>query len=354
MKKLLTSSFFFFIIALLLTFAFKKNTTPVFAATASHIVISEVQIAGGVSTDEFVELYNPTNSNVDLTNWRLAKKTASGTESDLVTDFPAKTINAHGYLLLAHTDYDGAVIEDITYSTSSVAVNNTVLLYNSSDTVVDKLGFGSATDVETTSKAEPSTNDSVERKASATSDGTTLAVGGTEENAGNGEDTDNNSVDFVNRTEPLPQNIASALEPGNGLTPTPTVSLSPTLTPTGSVSATPSLTGTLTPTISPTSLPSVTLTPTTTVSVTPTLTVTSTSTPTVTMTPSPTQTVSVTPTKTPTPSMTVTPTPPTTSGGLVFGTFIFPNKTIVCKVDFKVRVKRFLIMYVPVFTCSEV
>ena len=47
------------------------RATNVFSATASHVVISEIQIAGGNSNDEFVELYNPTNASVNLTGWRL-------------------------------------------------------------------------------------------------------------------------------------------------------------------------------------------------------------------------------------------------------------------------------------------
>jgi hypothetical protein len=250
------------------------------AATATHIVISEVQLGvSGSPTNEFIELYNPTNSNIDVTGWRISKKPASGTpEADLVTDFPARTINAHGYLLLTHTDYTGAIGGDILYSTNSVSNGNTITLYDSSDVVVDKLGLGSATDRENTAKTDPSTGDSVERKATSTSTGTTLAVGGTEEFAGNGEDTDNNSLDFVNRGTPQPQNSISALEPtvvGTG-TPTPTPTGTATLTPTGSISPT------VTATLTPTSSPSVT------VSVTSTVTPTATTTPSLTNTPTPT------------------------------------------------------------------
>lgn len=355
MKKLLSPSVFFLVLTLLLT-AFISRSSFVYAATASHLVISEVQIGGGVSTDEFVELYNPTNSNVDVTGWRLTKKTATGTESDLVLDFPAKTINAHGYLLLAHTDYDGTPVEDITYSDNSVATNNSVLLYNASDVVVDKVGFGTATDVEGTGKTNPATNDSAERKASGTSDATTLAVGGTEETAGNGEDTDNNANDFVNRAEPQPQNISSSAEPVTEGTPTvtPTGSTTPTVTqtvtPTGSITSTPTGSPTATVSVSPTATVSVTNTPTPTV----TATGTPTQTPTATVSPTASVTVTATPSATKTPTPTLTPSPTGTPRGVVFGTFIFPNKTIVCRADFKVRTSRLFIMYIPVFTCSQV
>lgn len=370
-RKLPFLSITFLAIALLLTLSLPRKALPAYAATASHIVISEVQVGATVSTDEFVELYNPTNSNVDVTGWRLSKKTAGGTESDLVTDFPAKTINAHGFLLIAHTDYDDTPAEDITYSTAfSIANDNTVLLYNASDTVVDRVGLGTAGEFEGAAKTNPSSGDSVERKASSTSDATSLGVGGTEETAGNGEDTDNNSSDFVNRGTPQPQNTASALEP-TGIT--------PTLTPTGGPSGTntPTPTGTVSPTGSPSVTPTVTNAPTHTPTLTPTVThtVTPTQTPTTTVSPtnSPTLTPSQTPTNTPTPTVSSTGTPtPTTqatvtntpthtptptitpSGGVTLGTFIFPHKTIVCKVDVRVRMTRRFTLFIPVFTCSEV
>src|SRR5258706_9902560 len=171
MRKLFSPSFYFAVIVFFLTVFITKLPSYAYAAV-SHVVISEIQVSGGTSTDEFVELYNPTNSNIDTTGWKLTKKTSGGTESDLATDFPSTTINAHGYLLLAHTDYDGTPTEDVTYTTNSVADNNTVLLYDSSDAVVDKVGLGSAGDKEAAATANPGDNASRERKATSTSTST--------------------------------------------------------------------------------------------------------------------------------------------------------------------------------------
>jgi len=49
------------------------------SSTASHVVISEVQVGGTLVDDEFVELYNPTNSAISLSGWRLRRKTSTGT-----------------------------------------------------------------------------------------------------------------------------------------------------------------------------------------------------------------------------------------------------------------------------------
>src|SRR3989344_1779892 len=212
-------------------------------SVTGHPVISEIQIAGGVTNDEFVELYNPTEEAVNLNNWKLTKKTAGGTESDLVSTLSG-TIAPHGYFLIAHSDFDGSATPDATYSGEIIAINNTVLLYNQSMIAEDKAGMGDAVDKESSAAANPSANHSIERKASSSSTSETMS--GSEAQDGNGEDTDNNLNDFVSRANPDPQNTSSGAEPAI-LSPTPTPTLTPTETPTPTPSGTPTPTPTETP-----------------------------------------------------------------------------------------------------------
>ncbi len=182
---------------------------------ADHVVISEVQIAGATARDEFVELYNPTSASVDLSGWRLTAKTASGgTTKNLVTTFGSVSIPPRGFVLIAPDEYDGAVARDVAYSTgNSISSNNTIILYSDNGiTIVDMLGLGTAVQRETATAENPSAHGSVERKASAFSDAVTLSAGGSEEFAGNGQDTDNNSADFVRQILSNPQNSSSQPE----------------------------------------------------------------------------------------------------------------------------------------------
>ena len=272
-------------------------------SVASHVVISEIQISGGSDADdEFVELYNPTDSSVDLTGWRLNKTNSGGSAQNLVASMSGN-IPAHGYFLVANPDYDGVVAEDLTYSatTSAITSNNTVNLFSDAGvTIVDKVGFGIPFDSEGTPFAtNPGDDGSIERKP-----------GETNPAGGNGDDTDNNDNDFALRSASDPQNSSSAIEPVIA-SPTVTPSLTPTESPTPTPSETPTSTPTETPTPTLTPSPTESSTPTPSETPTPTDTLTPTQTPTETPTETPTPTTgepSPTPTETPTPSLTLTPT----------------------------------------------
>jgi len=151
------------------------------SAETNHIVISEIQVYGQTAKDEFIKLYNPTNNSINVSNWKLSKKTASGSESNLVSSFAEGTIiPAHSDFLITHkTDYQGTQTANYTYSGASysVAINNTVILKNNEDIVIDKVGFGEAIDFENTPTNNPENGQSIKRI--------------------NNEDTDNNKNDFT-------------------------------------------------------------------------------------------------------------------------------------------------------------
>jgi hypothetical protein len=341
----------------------RQLISQVTAALASHVVISEVQVGGAVAGDEFVELYNPTNSSITVTGWRLTRKTETGaTESNLVASMSG-SIAAHGYLLIAPAEYDGTPTEDIVYSTASrIAGNNTVLIYSDAGvTLVDKVGLGTATDVETAGVPNPETDGSVERKP-----GASMPTGG------NGEDTDHNANDFAARTTSEPQNAASPTEtpdmptgsvtPTNTPTMTPTGTVSPTMsptntptsTPTGTVTITPTMTLTSTPTMTPTGSPIVTPTSTP----IPTVTGMPTATPTATVTITPTTMVTMSPTVTPTITMTptpmVTPQPPSREPQII-AAFPLGNKSVVvCSLKYQLFGSHFMKVWFPVVTCQKI
>ncbi|MBI4129734.1 lamin tail domain-containing protein, partial [Candidatus Roizmanbacteria bacterium] len=299
------------IIACILLIGFllpRHNTSPVSAVTADHVVISEVQIAGGTSSDEFVELYNPTNSSIDMTGWTLYRKTTSAASAEIAIATPSGSIAAHGFHLIAHQDFDGGVTANTSYTGQNIASNNSVILRDAGSQLMDLVGMGTSETSETTPVLNPIDNRSIERKALSTSTEPDMAPGGAHATFGNGEDTDNNVNDFVRHVSPNvsdPQNASSPTEtPAEvtpSVTPTPTEGPTSTPTPTGEPTNTPTPTEELTQTPTPTE--EVTSTPTPTPSEEPTGTPTQIPTETPTSTPTPTEE----PTETPTPTHTVTP-----------------------------------------------
>ncbi len=121
------------------------------------ILINEIQIQGETNHDEFIELYNPNNRLIDLSNWRLSKKTSSGNESNLVASNSFQgVIPAYGYFLIANPQiredgephYQGGEIPDIYYSGQNyyIASDNTILLYAPDESLSDRVGYGEVSD----------------------------------------------------------------------------------------------------------------------------------------------------------------------------------------------------------------
>lgn len=184
------------------------------SAANSIVLISEIQAAGGASNDEFIELYNPTAGDIDLSGWSVQYRgggAASYTKKNFST---GHIVPAHGFFLIAHSDYTGAVAANMSHSTFALSgtggtvflVNNQILLMADADdgeTVVDGVAYGSGANLrpEAAPALAPGIGKSIARRIT------------------NGlmQDTDDNSADFVEKDMPDPQNAASAkLEPDAG------------------------------------------------------------------------------------------------------------------------------------------
>lgn len=306
------------------------------SATAGHIVISEVQIAGASPSADFIELYNPTSSDVNLSTFRLVKRTSSGSTDTNIVDFNSSdVIKSHSFLLWCfnHISSNLGCDKD---SGDTLANNNSIALRDgavNTGAIIDAVTIGVTLHTlgEGASPATPSAGQSIERKANFLSDSAKMGSGGIDELAGNGEDTDNNSVDFVVRDIPQPQNSSSSIEP----VPTPTPTDTPTPTPTDIPAVTPTVSPTDIPTPTPTEIPIPT--PTVAPTVTPTPTLEPTSTPVPAMTPSP--------TLSPAPTATITPVPT----GIPF-----PRFTVVCSTKILSFNFGFIHIRIPFLTCRLV
>jgi hypothetical protein len=206
------------IIMAIITNFIPQGSMTVYAEAASHLVISEVYGGGGNSgsiyKNDFIEIYNPTDSTVSLSNWSVQYASSTGSFNNKTT--LSGSIGPHKFYLVKEGGGTGGTINlptadatgtiNLSGTSGKVALaNNTISVSGSNDSnVIDFVGYGSANDYETSPVSVLSNTKSGERKDN---------NGGTVEGQGNGWDTDNNYADFVTTSNVNPQNSSSSAEP---------------------------------------------------------------------------------------------------------------------------------------------
>ncbi len=159
----------------------------------TKILISEEKT--NPTAERFIELYNPGNTEVSLTDWYLQRKTQAGNEfTSLVskTYFEGKIIPANGYFLISRS---ASADSDIVIPDLILTESNTIQLKNSNQEVVDKVGWGSVSDFEGSGPApSPASGQSNQRKLTTNDQQLTTFI-----------DTDNNANDFEIQSCPSPK-----------------------------------------------------------------------------------------------------------------------------------------------------
>lgn len=173
-------------VVLLIMFIFPVNLI------CASVYLNEVQISP--TGERFVELYNSGSTAVDLTNWYIQRKTATGTTFGTLvskTYFENKTIQEGGYFLISKENLNGS---DIVYSSLTLTESNTIQLKNSNQVVVDKIGWGEVSDCGGTCAPNPTNERSIQK----TSGGDWIISSATprESNVGVDEDSDEDNDSY--------------------------------------------------------------------------------------------------------------------------------------------------------------
>jgi endonuclease G len=176
------------------------TNSPDTQAASTSLVVSQFQVAGDgspVADDEFVELHNVSNASIDLNGYKVVYRSASGVSDVQITSWSTSTvIPAGGYYLIGHTPaYNGAVAADRAFD-AAISFSGTsggMAIRNSGGTVLDSVGYGSATNifVEAATTPAPAANNSRSRKTNGC------------------QDTDNNLNDFELLAPSTPRNSAT-------------------------------------------------------------------------------------------------------------------------------------------------
>lgn len=235
-------------------------TGDALATSVDHVVISEVLTGGSSASDEFVEVYNPSDAVLSLDGVELIYVTASGATITRKASWGlGEAIDPGRHVLIANEAGIFAGVADATYAGGLAATGGSLALRSiGGSTALDAVGWGTAASVwlETAPAPAQPAGTSLER-----------LPGG---ELGSGQDTDHNLVDFVARPDPDPQNSGSPAVPSptatpgatDPVSPGPTQTPDPTDTPAPTDSPAPTETPAPTPTGTPSPMPTATQTPT--------------------------------------------------------------------------------------------
>ncbi len=177
------------------------------AQDSTNVLISEILTGTSTSAgQEFVELYNPTGAPVDVNGWRIEYKSSTSTNTASSWNKKADLVGViapSSYYLVAPRNYFPEF--DCDWSSTMASTGGHVRIVDQTGGVADLVGYGNANSAEGLPASAPATGQSIER-----------LPGRSEALAGNGQDTNDNSKDFIIRSEPEPQNSKSEVEPREG------------------------------------------------------------------------------------------------------------------------------------------
>lgn len=111
---------------------------------ASTPVLSQIQIIGDSVNDEYIELWNPSDTDVNLFGWSIRKKTKGDTTAkgtSLKTFSTGDTIPVRGYFLWTNTKSIFSNFSDTTTATS-LTDDNSVALFDKNGNQIDALTWG--------------------------------------------------------------------------------------------------------------------------------------------------------------------------------------------------------------------
>ena len=135
--------------------------------------------------NDLVKLYNPTGVTVDMSGWKLHKKSQTGTDYSLKV-FPAgSTIDAGQSFVWANSadGFSETIVANVS-STETLAADNSVALMDAAGNIVDAVAWGTGTSQYGEGPPYP-TSPGVNQLLSRRSSGGVMV------------DTDNNTNDFI-------------------------------------------------------------------------------------------------------------------------------------------------------------
>jgi hypothetical protein len=163
------------------------------AVGAASVRVNEFSTGTAASaTDEFVEIVNAGSSSTDIGGYKLAYRSGAGTSDVTLATLPAGTTLAPGaFYLFGGSGYAGATPANQSFSQALAASAGGIGLRNATGTLVDSVGYGTATNAFVEAHPAPAPP-------------ATAVPGSSDIRLPDGADSDDNGVDFTVTTAPTP------------------------------------------------------------------------------------------------------------------------------------------------------
>ena len=176
---------------------YDASAHAVFTCTATPIdsAVRVNEFATGTTasaTDEFVELFNAGTAPADLSGYKLVYRSGAGSSDVSLATIPDGTMLPPGaFYLFGGSGYAGAKTPNQAFSAGIAASAGGVGLRNTAGTLVDSVGYGTATNALVETRPAPAPP-------------TTAAPGSSDIRLPDGTDTNDNGADFTITAAPTP------------------------------------------------------------------------------------------------------------------------------------------------------
>lgn len=137
-KDIKINLFIFLPLLLVVCFCFGRNALT---QDIHPIIISAIQTSGTSSDNDFIELYNTTCKNIDLSDYKIKKKTKSGS-TEISIGTLKKSIPAKGYFLWENIKDATIGVPDYTTKTYYLSDDYSIAIFDKNEKQIDSITWG--------------------------------------------------------------------------------------------------------------------------------------------------------------------------------------------------------------------
>jgi hypothetical protein len=154
-------------------------------SSLNHLLLFSVQIAGDETSNDFIKIYNTSDSDIQIEGFKLRKKSKTGADYSVKEFSSGSLIKAHNFFTWANSDsnFASSINSDIS-SSVELSVDNSIALFDKNGVIIDALAWGNGVNQYVEGSAFSKNPDKLQMLQRISKDGVVV-------------DTDNNLTDFM-------------------------------------------------------------------------------------------------------------------------------------------------------------